>query len=93
MPLVVRILYTREFLPMVMFTNLTILGMHFKTLSWATGYVYLAKGDGRMFLFMEVVSGTVILALNLLFYHLYSLNGLGISFIPRRQLVCEYHIA
>ena len=81
MPLVVRILYTKEFLPMVMFTNLTILGMHFKTLSWATGYVYLAKGDGRMFLIMEVVSGTVILALNLLFYHLYALNGLGISFI------------
>lgn len=81
MPLVVRILYTQEFLPMVMFTTLTILGMHFKTMSWATGYVYLAKGDGRMFLIMEVVSGVVILALNLLFYHLYGLNGLGISFV------------
>jgi O-antigen/teichoic acid export membrane protein len=81
MPLVIRVLYTKEFLPMLMFTNLTILGIHFKTLSWAMGYIYLAKGDSRLFLTLEIISGVIILGLNLLFYHLYGLNGLGISFI------------
>lgn len=81
MPMVIRILYTKEFLPVIMFANLTVLGMHFKAISWAMGYVYLAKGDGRLFLIMEVIAGTLILVLNLLFYSIYGLNGLGISFI------------
>jgi O-antigen/teichoic acid export membrane protein len=81
MPLVVRIIYTPAFLPIVMFANLIVLGMQFKTISWAMGYIFLAKGDGRLFLILEVISGFVILLLNLLFYYLYGLNGLGFSFI------------
>jgi len=81
MPVVVKVLYTKEFLPMLMFTNLTILGIHFKTLSWAMGYIYLAKSDSRIFLILEIIGGSIILGLNLLFYYLYGLNGLGISFI------------
>lgn len=81
MPLVVRLLYTPAFLPVVMFASLTLLGMQFKAVSWAMGYVFLAKGNGQLFLIMEVISGFVILTLNLLFYYLFGLNGLGISFI------------
>jgi O-antigen/teichoic acid export membrane protein len=81
MPLVVRILYTPSFLPIVMFAYLTVLGMHFKAISWAMGYVYLAKGNGRLFLTMEVISGFVILIMNLVLYYFFGLNGLGISFI------------
>jgi O-antigen/teichoic acid export membrane protein len=80
MPLVIRILYTSAFLPIVMFANLTVLGMHFKAISWAMGYVYLVKQNGQLFLTMEVISGIAILLLNLLFYYLYGLIGLGISF-------------
>jgi O-antigen/teichoic acid export membrane protein len=81
MPVVVRILYTPEFLPVVMFAVLTLLGIPFKTVSWAMGYVYLAKGDGRLFVIMEVISGSVILASNLILYYYFGLNGLGLSFI------------
>jgi O-antigen/teichoic acid export membrane protein len=81
MPVVVRILYTPEFLPVVMFATLTLLGIPFKTVSWAMGYVYLAKGNGKLFMTMEIISGVVILGLNLLFYYFNGLNGLGISFI------------
>jgi O-antigen/teichoic acid export membrane protein len=81
MPIVVRVLYTAEFIPMIMFASLTTLGIHFKTLSWAVGYVYLAKGNGRLFLVLEIISGALILGLNLLGYHLFGLNGLGISFV------------
>lgn len=81
MPIVVRVLYTPAFLPVVMFAILTLLGIPFKAISWAMGYIYLAKGDGRLFITMEIISGFVILVLNLLFYILYGLNGLGVSFI------------
>jgi O-antigen/teichoic acid export membrane protein len=81
MPLVVRLLYTPAFLPIVMFACLTVLGMQFKAISWSLGYVFLAKGNGKLFLIMEIISGLYILMLNLFFYYLFGLNGLGISFI------------
>jgi O-antigen/teichoic acid export membrane protein len=64
-----------------MFACLTILGMHFKAISWALGYIFLAKGNGQLYLIIEVISAIIILLLNLLFYRFYGLNGLGISFI------------
>ncbi len=81
MPIVVRILYTPAFLPVVMFATLVILGIPFKVISWAMGYVFLAKGDGKLFMTMEIISGIVILTFNLLFFYLFGLNGLGISFV------------
>lgn len=81
MPIVVRVLYTPAFLPVVMFAILTVLGIPFKVISWALGYIYLAKGDGRFFMVIEIITGTIILIFNLIFYYLYGLNGLGISFI------------
>jgi O-antigen/teichoic acid export membrane protein len=81
MPIVVRILYTPEFLPVVMFAILTLMGIPFKTVSWALGYVYLAKGAGGLFITMEIISGLVILAANLLLYYFFGLNGLGLSLI------------
>ncbi|MBN1386950.1 MAG: O-antigen translocase [Bacteroidales bacterium] len=81
MPMVVRILYTPAFMPMAMFASITLLGMQFKAISWALGYVYLAKGNGRLFLILEIISGMLILGLNLFFYYFFGLNGLGISFI------------
>lgn len=81
MPLIVRVLYTPAFLPIVMFANLTILGMQFKALSWAMDYVLLAKGNSKLYLTVEIISGIIILLMNMLFYYLYDLIGLGISFI------------
>jgi PST family polysaccharide transporter len=54
--------------------------MQFKAVSWAMGYVFLAKGNGKLFFTMEVIAGLVILAINLLFYNFFGMNGLGISF-------------
>lgn len=81
MPIVVRLLYTPAFLPIVMFANLTVLGMQFKAVSWAMGYVFLAKGEGKLFFKIELASATLILLLNLIFYNFYGLNGLGVSFV------------
>jgi O-antigen/teichoic acid export membrane protein len=81
MPIIVRILYTPEFLPVVMFANLLVLGNPIKVISWSMGYIYLAKGDGRLFLFVEIAANLVVLLFNLLGYYLYGLEGLGVSFI------------
>jgi O-antigen/teichoic acid export membrane protein len=81
MPLLVRLLYTPEFLSIIVFVNITVLGMQFKAISWALGYVYLAKGDGRLFFITELIGGISVLFLNLLGYYFFGLNGLAISFV------------
>jgi len=81
MPFVIKLFYTDEFLPVVLFANLTVLGMPLKVVSWSMGYIILAKGDGKLFFRIEFIVGIVVLIFNLLGYYLFGLKGLGYSFI------------
>jgi len=81
MPIIVRILYTPAFLPIVMLANLIVLGTPLKALSWSMGYIYLAKGNGRLFFSVELIASLITLLLNLLGYYFYRLEGLGFSYL------------
>ena len=80
LPLIVRLLYTPSFLVIIAFVSWAILGVLFKTLSFSMGYVILAKGDSKLFIKTAVFFNTVMLVFNILGYHFYGLEGLGISF-------------
>ena len=80
LPFIVRLLYTPSFLVIITFVSWAILGMLFKTLSFSMGYVILAKGDAKLFMKTAVFFNVLMLALNILGYHIYGLEGLGISF-------------
>ncbi|MBN1187871.1 MAG: oligosaccharide flippase family protein [Bacteroidales bacterium] len=56
------------------------LGMFFKAISWAIGYIFLAKGNSRLFFWSELLANLYILGGNVLGYKLMGLTGLGISF-------------
>jgi O-antigen/teichoic acid export membrane protein len=56
-----------------------------KTVTWSMGFIILAKGDSKTFFYSELVSNIYTLGLNMLFFKLYGLNGIGISF-----LVCYF---
>jgi len=58
-----------------------VLSIPLKGLVWVTGFVILAKGDNKLFITVEVITNLILLGLNLLFYKLYGLSGLGISII------------
>lgn len=81
LPIIVELLYSKEFLVIIGFLSWAILGMLFKTLSWSMGYVILAKGDSKLFIKTTVFFSTLMLLLNILGYYLYDLEGLGISFL------------
>lgn len=81
MPLVIRLFYTPAFLPVVLFANLTVLGMPLKVVTWAMGFIYLAKGDGKLFFLLELIAGLLVLGFNVWGYSLWGLEGLGYSFI------------
>lgn len=78
--LIVRLLYSKEFLIIESMIIWGILGMVFKTVSWGIGYILIAKGDSKLFITNSIVFNLVSLVLNVLGYHFWGLEGLGASY-------------
>ena len=80
-PLVIKLFYTSQFLPIVVFVQWVVLGMMFKAVSWSLGFIVLAKGDSKLYFYKEIVSIIILLSCNIAGYYLWGLEGLGISFL------------
>ena len=79
--LVVWILYTPEFNIILTFISWGMVGTVLRTLSWCLAFTILAKGDGKTYLWTEVASAVINLALNIVFYRMWGLTGLGVAFL------------
>ena len=80
-PVVVKLLYSTRFIGANTYIIWCALGMLFKLASWSVAFVFVAKGESKLFIINEVISGVYTLAFNLLGYHIAGLTGLGISFL------------
>lgn len=80
MPLGIRLLYTEEFLPADNYIKWSCLGMMFRLSSWLISYLFIAKGNPRLFIFNEIVANVTSLLLGVLGYKIAGLTGLGIAF-------------
>ena len=78
---IVGILYSSKFFAINSMMQYVALGIFLKTVTWAMGFMIIAKGDLKIFFFSELVTNIYTLLLNMLFYKMYGLNGIGISFI------------
>lgn len=79
--IVIQLLYSSEFLPMVGFVTWAILGTLFKGVSMCMGYIFVAKGDSKIFIKTAVLFNALLLIFNILGYYYGGLVGLGISFL------------
>lgn len=79
--IVIILLYNREFLPVVAFLVWAITGTIFKAVSFSMGYIFIAKGDSKIFIKTAVLFNSLLLVFNILGYYLGGLSGLGISFL------------
>lgn len=75
------ILYSEKFVTATLMVTLGMLGVLFKAPTWCMGFTFLAKGDTKAFFWNELLSALVFFVLNIAFYHLWGLNGLGWSFL------------
>ena len=57
-----------------------ILGMLFRAVSWAMGFILVAKGDSKMFVKTAIGFNVLSLLMNISGYYFYGLEGLGFSF-------------
>jgi len=81
-PVVIHILLSEEFLVITTFIRIICVGMLLKTASYALGYVSFAKGDKRIFMFLEGgYSNIANLILSVSFYYFWGLTGLAFSFV------------
>lgn len=76
----VRLLYSDEFMPAAGYVSCALAGTVFRAVSWCMAYVMLACGDGRMYLVTESVSGAIFLIFSFIGYRAGGLDGLGIAY-------------
>lgn len=78
---IIMLLYDKTFNIVSLYTGWAITGVLFKGISWSLGFVLLAKSNGRLYLITEMISDTTTFAINILFYTIWGLEGLGASFL------------
>ena len=79
-PIIITILYSNEFSPIVAMVSWGILGMIFKAVSWSMGYMIIAKGDSKVFIKTAIGFNAILLVFNGLGYYYGGLEGIGFSF-------------
>ena len=79
--LIVHILYSKEFFVILPYISFAVIGTIFRAISWCMAFVILVKGRGIVYMCTETISAVSGLALNLVFYKLYGLPGIGIAYI------------
>ncbi|MDO5971124.1 O-antigen translocase [Flavivirga aquimarina] len=84
---IIILLYSTKFTPVNEMIHWAALGMFFKIVSWCIGFILIAKGDSKTFFWSELFGISYLLGLNILGYHLFGLEGLGISFFIAYFLV------
>ena len=77
---IIRLLYSSEFDATAGYVSAALIGTVFRAVSWCMAYTLLARGDGRIYLLTESLSGIAFLLLSYWGYHLGGLYGLGLAY-------------
>lgn len=81
--LIVRILYSEAFLPVLPFLSLAIMAMFFKAVSWCYSYVILAKGDGKVYVMTETLSAVCLVVFSYIGWSRWGFAGLGAAYLAQ----------
>ena len=79
-PWIVRILYSERFLGANDYIIWAASGMLFKMASWAISFIFIAKGESKLFMINETTVNIYSLGFQLLGYWLLGLKGVGVGF-------------
>lgn len=79
--LVVEMLYSEEFLPILTFVSLAMTGTVLKSMSWCMALCIVAQGHGRLYLITEGIDALLSLGLLTGGYLLWGLDGIGWAYI------------
>ena len=75
------ILYSAKFLGTVKMIQWAALGVFFQAFSWCIAFIFLAKGDSKVYFLNELIPNLYILIINCVSYYIWGLEGMGISYL------------
>lgn len=78
-PIIVQLLYSKEFIPVVEILKGTAFALIIKSISWPLAYIVLAKGDRKQFFYQELFADILNIILTLFFFKYIGLMGIGIA--------------
>jgi enterobacterial common antigen flippase len=78
--LIMELFYSHKFIPAYNVLRWQILGMLLRVVSWPLGFIIMAKGKGKIFLWTEAVAHSTHVVLIWFGLHLFGLEGTGIAF-------------
>jgi len=76
----IKLLYSLKFLGAVAILKWQVMGDFFKIISWACGYVFLAKGLGKLYILFSVSYTIIYLLIIYLAWDYYGFFSIGLSF-------------
>lgn len=79
-PILIMLLYTNEFMCISSMINIMAVGMILRAISWCPGFMYMARGDSKLYLIIYIITAIVGLILYYIFYSQFGLTGIGIAF-------------
>ena len=79
-PWIVRLLYSERFLGANDYIIWAASGMLFKMASWAISFIFIAKGESKLFMINETAVNIYSLGFQMLGYWLLGLKGIGIGY-------------
>ena len=80
-PLIIQILYSKEFLQTISYTDYAMVGTILVVCSNNMGMILLAKQAAKIFTVYSFAHRILFLPIYIVFYNLYGLTGLGISYM------------
>jgi O-antigen/teichoic acid export membrane protein len=79
LPVLIPILFSPEFLPMVGMAQVAVFSMYIKAISLPVSYIMLAKGDSVGYMVLEAIYDVVLVLLIIFGYHRWGLFGTGLA--------------
>ena len=79
LPVLVPLLFSAKFLPMVSMAQAAVFSMYVKAVSLPVSYITLARGDSLGFMLLEAVFDVMLVMLVIAGYHYWGLLGTGVA--------------
>lgn len=79
--MIIDILYTSDFYPILTFISLAVVGSVLKSMSWCMATCIIARGEGRIYLLTEGTDAAISLLLLWSGFELWGLSGIGVAYI------------
>lgn len=80
-PLVIKILYSKDFIDVVLILKFALLAIIVKAIIWPLAFIILAKGEKKLYFKQELVSDFMNISFTIFFYQLLGLLGIGLAML------------